>query len=378
MDFSESSAGNSTPRRAMPPANDKPQYLSDQYPQQFDSAATDYSSRPAGRRNRGLDEDTFGMRGIVEPNHDISDIFYDDEYLEDVPPREASGLESTQLMDSSPWAPQTAALQSRPRQQRSARAGARSAALTQTALDTQPESYVDAHPDDESNAPSGAKRLIGGSDKRFKLSSVQYVAAFCIAISLALFAWMGWEYLGTNVTSNQAISNTKKELKQTWADPASTVAPRPVPGDAIALLRIPRLGDDYEYPIIAGVESEQLAKGIGWYTSTAQPGQVGNFAVAGHRITHGEPFAKLLQLQVGDKVIVETRKQIFTYEITTAPKDLTVGDKDGSWVLWPVPDKNNPGTKPTQATMTLTTCTDLFFSDRRSVAFSKLVSTANK
>ncbi|MFP5282231.1 MAG: sortase domain-bontaining protein [Actinomycetes bacterium] len=58
---------------------------------------------------------------------------------------------------------------------------------------------------------------------------------------------------------------------------------------------------------------------MGHYPSTAGPGQVGNFALAGHRITHGQPFARLLELDRGDKVVVETRDAVYTYVLERGP-----------------------------------------------------------
>jgi sortase A len=119
-----------------------------------------------------------------------------------------------------------------------------------------------------------------------------------------------------------------------------------VPGTAIALLRVPRFGAVYEVPIVAGTELADLAHGVGHYYSTAAPGAVGNFAVAGHRVTHGQPFSRLLSLKKGYQVVVETRQAVFTYEMDTAPQDLTVKDTAG-WVLDPVPGK--PDATATQA-----------------------------
>ena len=44
-----------------------------------------------------------------------------------------------------------------------------------------------------------------------------------------------------------------------------------IPGDAIALLRIPAFGSDYEVPILSGTDLSFLNRGVGHYTSTASP-----------------------------------------------------------------------------------------------------------
>ena len=92
-------------------------------------------------------------------------------------------------------------------------------------------------------------------------------------------------------------------------------------------------------------------------------------------MTHGEPFRRLLELQKGDQVVVETRSKIYTYELDSSAAQLTVQDTEG-WVLDPVPGK--PSQQPTEALITLTTCQDLFHSPDRSVAFGHLVKTTDK
>ena len=141
------------------------------------------------------------------------------------------------------------------------------------------------------------------------------------------------------------------------------------------LLRIPKFGEAWEKPVVEGVDKADLAKGIGHYPDTQLPGEPGNFAVAGHRVTHGAPFGKLLDLAKGDEVIVETAVAVYTYELDASPRDLTVKPSD-TWVLDPVPGK--PDEAPTASILTLTTCQDLFHSPDRSVAFAHLTKVTKK
>ena len=73
-------------------------------------------------------------------------------------------------------------------------------------------------------------------------------------------------------------------------------------GKGFAFMHIPRLGKNYAVPVVQGVGLDDLARGIGHYPRTVMPGHVGNFAVAGHRATHGEPFAYLDKVGKGDLV----------------------------------------------------------------------------
>jgi sortase A len=216
------------------------------------------------------------------------------------------------------------------------------------------------------------------------------VGLLVLALGVGLLGWAGYQYLGTNVVAQRAFAEEKDGLRSQWEQEpppptartsgTSTATPEPspsrtVPGDAIALLRVPAFGSSYEVPIVSGTDLDTLSRGVGHYPSTALPGQIGNFAVAGHRVTHGQPFAKLLDLDPGDQVIVETRTAIYTYVIDEPPRALTVKPSD-SWVLDPVPGERSA--TPTQALMTLTTCQDLFRSPDRSVGFAQLSSTKTK
>lgn len=206
----------------------------------------------------------------------------------------------------------------------------------------------------------------------------------CLVLAgLVLLGWVGYQYFGTNVVASRHFDSERDRLRKEWSGPASESAPPQgtpaspeatgtaagVPGEAVALLRIPRFGDDYEVPLVQGTDLDVLANGVGIYDSSVAPGEVGNFAIAGHRVTHGEPFRQLLELQRGDEVIVETRTAIFVYVLDLAPSELTVDEHD-NWVLAPVPGK--PEQQPTEALITLTTCQDLFHSPDRSVGFGRL------
>ena len=206
------------------------------------------------------------------------------------------------------------------------------------------------------------------------------VGIVLLVTGLSCLGWVAYQYFGTNVTSQQTFKTEREELRTKWteekkSDPSGKKKSSDLPGDAIALLRIPKFGSDYEIPILNGTDLAILSKGVGHYSSTAGPGQIGNFAIAGHRVTHGQPFARLLELDAGDEIIVETRETIYTYVLDESPKQLTVRDTD-TWVIDPVPGK--PDTKPTDALITLTTCQDLFRSPDRSIGFGRLESMKNK
>ncbi|MDK6351097.1 sortase domain-containing protein, partial [Bifidobacterium scardovii] len=56
--------------------------------------------------------------------------------------------------------------------------------------------------------------------------------------------------------------------------------------------------------------------GLGHYQDTQMPGQVGNFAVAGHRNGYGQPLGDVDKLQEGDPIIIRTKDYWYVYQYT--------------------------------------------------------------
>ena len=129
-------------------------------------------------------------------------------------------------------------------------------------------------------------------------------------------------------------------------------------------------------PVLEGVGDDELASGFGHFVDSADAGGGGNYALAAHRITHGEPLRDMPSLRPGDEVLVETRDTLYTYVLDTDPNDLVV-DFEDAWVLAPPPvNPRSGGVQPSDAPrlITLTTCAELFHDDSRMVAFGHLVS----
>ena len=219
------------------------------------------------------------------------------------------------------------------------------------------------------------------------------LAAGVLAVVVALVA-LAWVVVGLldPLMDRGAADLETEQLRSEWSRAADTTAPvaspqptsssmpapsapaRDIPGSALALLRIADFGTEFEVPIMVGVDSASLRKGVGWHPETSRPGAVGNFVVAGHAGVRG-PFVPLPDLRPGAEVIVETRDAVFTYEVDNHPDDQRVLNSE-LWILDPVP--GSPGTTPTLSRITLYTCSDLFRSPWRSVAFGHLVGTQLK
>ncbi|MBA2954727.1 class E sortase [Nocardioides sp. MAH-18] len=214
-----------------------------------------------------------------------------------------------------------------------------------------------------------------------------WCGAGLLAAGLAVLGYVAWQYVGTNVVAERAQARNIERLEEQWrrlpTSQEGAAGPSETPvdlGDALAIVRVPRFGDDYVMPVVEGVDDDALSSGLGHFEDSAAPGGTGNFALAGHRVTHGEPLRHIDALQPGDVVTVETARATYTYEIDTDPDDLEVDDDD-AWVIAPEPvNPDDAGTGPADARrlLTLVTCAELFHTDERTVVFGHLVDTAEK
>ncbi|MET7738722.1 class E sortase [Streptomyces sp. NPDC005385] len=141
---------------------------------------------------------------------------------------------------------------------------------------------------------------------------------------------------------------------------------------AYAVLSIPRLS--LRVPVAEGVsKADVLNKGyVGHYKGTQQPGQAGNFALAGHRNTHGEPFRYLPRLRHGDTITVETKSAVYTYVVDRTLPQTSPGD---GGVIRPVPRSTvrpSYGYGEPGYYITLTTCTPEYTSRYRMAVWGKL------
>lgn len=213
------------------------------------------------------------------------------------------------------------------------------------------------------------------------ISPLAVLGIVVLTLVLAAAGWLGWMLIGTNMTARTASAEALAQIQQEWAntppqsfeDDEAPAVDRPDNGEPAWVLRIPSL--DGEWPVFAGVGLDELNRGVGWYPGSAVPGELGNMAVTAHCVFNGEPFRRLLDLKVGDQVIVDTDDATFTYEMIASPASLTV-DANESWVLDPVPGHTDE--VPTKAIITLITCEDIFPTADRAVGFGTLTNTETK
>jgi sortase A len=201
------------------------------------------------------------------------------------------------------------------------------------------------------------------------------IAVALVVASAGSFGVYAWNQWGMNILSDRDQVSAASTLGSEWRDaPLKEVNDWDIPvledpitaSDKFARVFIPSFGQDYVRPIAEGTATKEVLNkiGVGHYTGTALPGEVGNFAVAGHRMTYGAAFRDLDLLNNGDEIIVETVDGWYTYKVdrTKIVKPTEVS------VISPVPEQ--PGIVPSERWMTLTTCTPKWSAEKRLVVFA--------
>ncbi|WP_031071978.1 class E sortase [Streptomyces sp. NRRL S-118] len=235
---------------------------------------------------------------------------------------------------------------------------------------------------------------------------VRTLSELCITAGAVILLFVAYVVLWTGVEARDAVAGEIRALELRWAEaPPATgpaappVPPRPepsasapsepssapsaapglsggappaayAPGKPFAVMYIPRFGGAWDWPVLEGTGAGTLKKGLGHYAATAPLGGTGNFAVAGHRRTYGDPFKDFPRLRPGDAVVLNDGTTWFTYRIArqpyrTVPSDVGVVD--------PVPAKagfGGPGRY-----LTLTTCDPEWGSSHRLIAWARLEAT---
>ena len=87
-------------------------------------------------------------------------------------------------------------------------------------------------------------------------------------------------------------------------------------GQGFANIDIPAFGADYVFTVVEGTTTEDLYGNPGHYDDTQYPGELGNFAVAGHRVSARERRStRSGTLNSCDALVIETQDEWFVYRV---------------------------------------------------------------
>ena len=128
-------------------------------------------------------------------------------------------------------------------------------------------------------------------------------------------------------------------------------------GDAIARIRVPRLG--INMVVVNGTEVADLRRGPGRHLKSFMPGEHKLVYIAGHRTTYLAPFSHIDRLRRGDRVTIEVPYGTFTYAVT---RHRIVKATDLSVLR-----------SPRHELVELQACHPRFFASHRYIAYARLL-----
>jgi sortase A len=228
----------------------------------------------------------------------------------------------------------------------------------------------------EATPPEATTRAHRRKTKR-RVSVLGVIGELLITAGVVVLLFLGWQLWLNDIIVGGQQQAEAGELSQSWERGEGTGSTKPVdpgepavmaaPGNAekFAVLIVPRWGADYERSIAEGTGAKDVLNkiGLGHYTGTQMPGEVGNFAVASHRMAYGGGFKDLHQLQIGDHIYVETQDGWYDYVYRSTEYVLP----SGVGVIDPVPQA--PDATAVDRMITLTTCNPFFSTAERLIAY---------
>lgn len=205
-----------------------------------------------------------------------------------------------------------------------------------------------------------------------------------ITAGVLVLLFLGWQVWWNNLVLAGQQTSAAAQQSQKWIDdamkapksqPDTTTAQveppvlaKPASYEPFAVIYVPRLGPDWKRTIRQTVDVERVLNsytaGVGHYVDSQLPGQVGNFAVAGHDSGWGNTFIDLSKLHIGDRIYVQTKDGWYTYVF----RNFEYVQPSAVQVLLPVP--RQPQATPTDRLMTITTCNPPFHAGERLIAYN--------
>jgi sortase A len=227
-----------------------------------------------------------------------------------------------------------------------------------------------------------SQQRAGRRRPRRRATATSVLGELLVTAGVLALGYAGWQVW----LSDAVLGSEQQHAAQVFAAQLGPVEPAPdaaavlrtdeppaetavAEGASFAVMHIPRLGQ-FQRVIGEGTSRtvlDSLDQGLAHYAASAQPGELGNFAVAGHRNGQGGPFTHLDEMRVGDRIFVQTAEAWYVYEFRNHEyvPPTAVG------VVAPVPQQ--PTTPADGRYLTLTTCNPEWSAEGRLIAYATFV-----
>ena len=145
----------------------------------------------------------------------------------------------------------------------------------------------------------------------------RFIGILLILIGVSIIGTVVYKKMVTSNKQNEVLESFENQLKE---DNINNESHEDVNLDSIngytpiAIMEIPSIR--LKQPVVEGVTEDVIKYFLGKFPESAMPGEVGNFSVAGHRVSDfTDAFINLYKVKPGDKVIVTTKSGKYTYEV---------------------------------------------------------------
>ena len=145
----------------------------------------------------------------------------------------------------------------------------------------------------------------------------RFIGILLILIGVSIIGTVVYKKMVTSNKQNEVLESFENQLKE---DNTNNESHEDVNLDSIngytpiAIMEIPSI--KLKQPVVEGITEDVIKYFLGKFPESTMPGEVGNFAVAGHRVSDfTDAFINLYKVKPGDNVIVTTKDGKYTYEV---------------------------------------------------------------
>jgi sortase A len=162
-------------------------------------------------------------------------------------------------------------------------------------------------------SPSPTPESGAGTTSSGKGGIVQGIGIAVTLLGALVLGFVGYVYVFSGAQEARTQTTMYATLR---GELAKGLAPlgSPRPGTPVAILNVPAIGL-HNVVVVEGTSPENLTLGPGHLRDTSLPGQTGLAVLYGRRATFGAPFARVPQLQPGDKILVTTGQGTAIYKV---------------------------------------------------------------
>ncbi|MBB4933701.1 sortase A [Lipingzhangella halophila] len=202
--------------------------------------------------------------------------------------------------------------------------------------------------------------------------TIRFFGELLFTAGILMLFYALYEVYGGQGETDREQDELAQGLEEQWDEPGVEQGPDsdPLPGSANSRMYIPEL--DLDWIVVNGVSQEDIRYSPGHYPGSANAGENGNYAVAGHRTPN--IFWDLDQLSDGDDIVLEDAENFYTYEVieteVITPDQVEVVDPD------PFDSENNDD--PERTLLTLTTCHPKLQNVQRFIVHAEMSETRSK